>query len=63
MKIKLSCIRSHNLPICCPQMDRLAATDVLVKDLYKENTHLSALVQKLEEQNLFVDDSILANTV
>lgn len=43
-----------------PQMERLSSSDVLVKDLYKENAHLTSLVQKLEEQNLFVDRSIMS---
>lgn len=41
-------------------MERLSSSDVLVKDLYKENAHLTSLVQKLEEQNLFVDRSIMS---
>ncbi|KAG8288003.1 hypothetical protein J6590_025341 [Homalodisca vitripennis] len=53
----------HQTKLCKQQMERLAASDLLVKDLYKENAHLTAHVQKLEEQNLFVDQSILASTV
>lgn len=49
--------------VVCKQMERLSAADVLVKDLYKENAHLTAQVLKLEEQNMFVDQSILGSTV
>lgn len=32
-----------------PQMERLARADILVKDLYVENAHLIATVQRLEQ--------------
>ncbi|XP_054260732.1 blastoderm-specific protein 25D [Macrosteles quadrilineatus] len=53
----------HQTKLCKQQMERLSAADVLVKDLYKENAHLTAQVLKLEEQNMFVDQSILGSTV
>jgi ninein len=33
----------------CFQVERLARTDILVKDLYVENAYLVAAVQRLEQ--------------
>lgn len=36
--------------LCNEQLERLARTDMLVKDLYIENSYLVANVQRLEKQ-------------
>lgn len=36
--------------IMAEQNQRLANADILVKDLYVENSHLSATIQRLEQQ-------------
>lgn len=38
--------------VIADQAKRLASNDILVKDLYVENTHLAAQVQRLEQQKV-----------
>lgn len=38
------------MKICNHQLEQLARTDMLVKDLYVENSYLIANVQRLEQQ-------------
>lgn len=40
----------QQLKICNHQLEQLARTDMLVKDLYVENSYLIANVQRLEQQ-------------
>ncbi|KAK4875691.1 hypothetical protein RN001_012113 [Aquatica leii] len=40
----------NQMRVCNDQLERLARTDVLVKDLYVENSYLVANVQRLENQ-------------
>ncbi|KAF5279174.1 hypothetical protein FQR65_LT03421 [Abscondita terminalis] len=40
----------NQMRVCNDQLERLARTDVLVKDLYVENSYLLAKVQRLEKQ-------------
>ncbi|XP_015838739.1 ninein homolog isoform X2 [Tribolium castaneum] len=56
-KTELQCIlRSHQekldqqVRICNDQLERLARSDMLVKELYVENSYLIAKVQRLEQQ-------------
>lgn len=53
----MQCIlRSHQekleqqVRICNDQLERLARSDMLVKELYVENSYLIAKVQRLEQQ-------------
>lgn len=40
----------QQIRVCNEQLERLAKTDMLVKDLYVENSYLVANVQRLEKQ-------------
>lgn len=40
----------QQVKVCNDQLERLARTDMLVKDLYVENSYLVANVQRLEQQ-------------
>ncbi|KAK5644715.1 hypothetical protein RI129_006015 [Pyrocoelia pectoralis] len=40
----------HQMRVCNDQLERLTKTDILVKDLYVENSYLVANVQRLEKQ-------------